>query len=176
MTLESISYIGQTIAAIAVVVSLLYLAVQVRHAERNQRAMMQQVRTGRGILLSMCFTEPSMANVMTKAMMGDAEFNPEEQTQLMAYTRSLALNLLDAHAFHEMSLLSDAAFERASAGSRWFFGMAPVRATWTSVNRAQFATQDAAIIEKMAIDGVPVSAPMNMIDAVKKARALTVAS
>jgi hypothetical protein len=42
MTLERIYYLSQSIASIAVVCSLIYLALQVRHAERSQRGVMQQ--------------------------------------------------------------------------------------------------------------------------------------
>jgi hypothetical protein len=170
MTLEQISYLSQTIAAFAVVVSLIYLAVQVRQTERNQRAMMQQVRTDRGITLSKCFTEPSMAGLMTKLTMDDPELTPQEQAQLMGYVRSLVLNLLDAHALHAMSFLSDEAYERASAGSRWFFAMPWARATWEGITRPQFTPRDAAVIDKMVMIGVPLSPPMQLTETGKKAR------
>lgn len=46
MSLEQIFYVSQSIAAVAVIASLLYLAQQVRQAERVQRATMQQGRAG----------------------------------------------------------------------------------------------------------------------------------
>jgi hypothetical protein len=48
MSLEQIFYVSQSIAAVAVIASLLYLAAQVRQAERVQRATMQQGRADRG--------------------------------------------------------------------------------------------------------------------------------
>jgi hypothetical protein len=47
MTLEQIFYLSQSIASVAVVGSLIYLGLQVRGAERSQRAIMQQGRADR---------------------------------------------------------------------------------------------------------------------------------
>lgn len=44
MTLEEINYISQTIAAAAVIASLVYLAIQTRQAARNSRAAMHENR------------------------------------------------------------------------------------------------------------------------------------
>jgi hypothetical protein len=169
MTLEQISYLSQTIAAVAVVVSLVYLAIQVRQTERNQRAMMQQVRTDRGIALSKCFTEPQMAALLTK-MLEDRELVAEEQAQLQGYVRSLTLNLLDAYALRSMGLLSDQAFERAGAGARWFLSYPHSRAVWIGMVRQQFTPPDAVIIDKMVIDGVLLAPPENLVEVAKKAR------
>lgn len=160
MLLEQISYFSQTVAAVAVVVSLIYLAIQVRQTERNQRAMMQQVRTDRGIVLSKCFSEPHMSVIWAKIMRDEPDFSREEQAQLLGYVRSLALNLLDAHALHQMKLLSDEAFERAGAGSRYFFARPRARATWELV-RPQFTSRDARVVDSMVIDGVALAAAVD---------------
>jgi hypothetical protein len=47
MTLEQIFYLSQSVASVAVVGSLIYLGLQVRSAERSQRAIMQQGRPDR---------------------------------------------------------------------------------------------------------------------------------
>jgi hypothetical protein len=49
MSLEQIFYVSQSVAAIAVVASIVYLAQQVRQSERIQRAMVQQGRADRAL-------------------------------------------------------------------------------------------------------------------------------
>lgn len=44
MTLEEIYFVSQTISSVAVVASLIYLALQTRQTARNQRALMHQAR------------------------------------------------------------------------------------------------------------------------------------
>ena len=48
-------------AAAAVVVAIAYLAIQVRQAERNPRALMQQARTERGMVLAASMEAPHTA-------------------------------------------------------------------------------------------------------------------
>ena len=47
MSLEQVFYLSQSLASIAVVGSLIYLGLQVRGADRSQRAIMQQGRADR---------------------------------------------------------------------------------------------------------------------------------
>jgi hypothetical protein len=46
VTLEQISYLSQSIAAIAVVASLVFVGVQIRQSEKTQRAAMHTSRLG----------------------------------------------------------------------------------------------------------------------------------
>jgi hypothetical protein len=47
MTFSDPASVGSFVSALAVLISLIYLALQVRQAERNQRALMQQGRADR---------------------------------------------------------------------------------------------------------------------------------
>ena len=62
MTLEEIYFISQTIAAVAVIASLVYLALQTRQAAKNSRAAMHESRAA---------TELHHIDTMT-----DREFHP----------------------------------------------------------------------------------------------------
>jgi hypothetical protein len=61
MSLEHIFYLSQSI--VAVIASLLYLAQQVRQAERVQRATMQQGRADRTSQASLATANPELARV-----------------------------------------------------------------------------------------------------------------
>jgi hypothetical protein len=63
MTLEQTFFLSQTIAAAAVVISIIYLARQVNQAERVQRAMMQQGRVDRTSKASLTMAHPEMARI-----------------------------------------------------------------------------------------------------------------
>ena len=47
MSLSDLASLGSFVSGLAVMISLIYLAVQIRQAERNQKAMIQQGRTAR---------------------------------------------------------------------------------------------------------------------------------
>lgn len=137
MSLEHIFYISQSIAAAAVIASLLYLAQQVRQAERVQRATMQQGRADRTSQASLATANPELARVFQKGVAGDAELTREEFTQWMLMSRALFLSGEDSFLQHEAGMLSDAAFESYVAGVKFYFSMPGMRAAW-KLSQGQF--------------------------------------
>src|SRR5262249_46688971 len=75
------------ISAIAVVVSLIYLALQVRHAEKTQRAQMHQARTERIINAALASMQPDISETVSKMMTPDAELTARESLQAYYYIR-----------------------------------------------------------------------------------------
>ena len=67
MSLSDLASIGSFVSDVAVVVSLIYLSVQVRHADRNQQAAIRQGRSTRTVDLFMLATDPSAADAIAKA-------------------------------------------------------------------------------------------------------------
>jgi hypothetical protein len=168
MTLEQVSNLSQAVAAAAVVVSIVYLAIQVRQAERNQRALMQQARTERGMVLAASMEAPHFAPIWVKVTSDTPDLGAEEVSILTSFLRRWALNVLDARANHAMSLLGDEALERTCAAARWGFAYPIARAVWTATVRETFTPADAAAFEALAMDGVPLSAG---VDAAARTRA-----
>lgn len=170
MTLEQLSSASQIVAAIGVIASLIYLALQVRQAEISQRALVLQARTDRGIKLSLCFSEPYLGALLAKVIRGEGDLDAAEQAALLGYIRSLALNVLDAQAQNKVGLLNDAGFERALAGARWFFSMPHARATWRLLH-VQFTPADVVNLNQLIVDPIPLAAPVDQVAAGKAIRA-----
>lgn len=170
MTLEQWSSASQIVAALGVIASLVYLALQVRQSEISQRALVLQARTDRGITLSICFSEPYMGALLAKLMRGEGDLDDGQQAALLGYVRSLALNVLDAQAQNQTGLLNSAGFERALAGARWFFSLPHARATWRLLH-TQFTAADVASINRLIVDPVPLAAPIDQVAAGNRIRA-----
>ena len=49
MTLSDLAAVGSFVSGIAVFLSFIFLALQLHQANRNQRSLMQQARTGRNV-------------------------------------------------------------------------------------------------------------------------------
>ena len=139
MSLEQIFYVSQSIAAVAVIASLLYLAQQVRQAERVQRATMQQGRADRTSQASLAAANPELARVLQKGMAGDTTLTREEFTQWMWICRALFLSGEDSFLQHEAGMLSDAAFDSYVAGVNFYFSMPGMRAAW-KLSEGQFGS------------------------------------
>ncbi len=139
MSLEHIFYLSQSIAAVAVIASLLYLAQQVRQAERVQRATMQQGRADRTSQASLATANPELSRVFQKAMAGDVGLTREEFAQWMLMCRALFLSGEDSFLQHEAGMLSDAAFNSYVAGVKFYFSMPGMRAAW-KLSEGQFGS------------------------------------
>lgn len=137
MSLEHIFYLSQSIAAVAVIASLLYLAQQVRQAERVQRATMQQGRADRTSQASLATANPELARIFQKGAAGDAELTREEFTQWMLISRALFLSGEDSFLQHQAGMLSDAAFSSYVAGVKFYFSMPGMRVAW-KLSEGQF--------------------------------------
>ena len=130
MSLEHIFYVSQSIAAVAVIGSLLYLAQQVRQAERVQRATMQQGRADRTSQASLTLASSELVRVFQKGISGSADLTREEFTQWLWICRALFLSGEDSFLQHEAGMLSDAAFDSYVAGVNFYFSMPGMRAAW----------------------------------------------
>jgi hypothetical protein len=81
MSLEQIFYLSQSVASVAVIGTLIYLGLQVRAAERSQRAIMQQGRADRAAHGALDLSDPDMARIFQKGAAGDARLTRKEFTQ-----------------------------------------------------------------------------------------------
>jgi len=70
MRLSDLASIGSLISSAAVLISLVYLALQIRQAERNQRALIHQGRASRMIALTTQIADPGIVDGYFLAIFG----------------------------------------------------------------------------------------------------------
>lgn len=104
MSLSDLASIGSLLSGVAVVVSLVYLALQVRHAEKTQRALMHQARTERLVNASLQCMHADIADMTTK-MVNGIELSPREVMQAYYYMRTQVVVVEDALWQHEAGFL-----------------------------------------------------------------------
>ncbi len=71
MTFEQLNILSQMIASLAVVVSLIYLAIQTRQVARGQKAMMHHARTEEITAHLMRASERDLSSAFVKAAKGE---------------------------------------------------------------------------------------------------------
>lgn len=67
MSLSDLAAIGSFVSGIAVFFSFFFLALQLRQANRNQKALMQQGRTGRNVDILLKLADPAMSETIALA-------------------------------------------------------------------------------------------------------------
>jgi hypothetical protein len=130
MSLEQVFYLSQSIASIAVVASLIYLGLQVRGADRSQRAIMQQGRANRSSNAALTVANSELAPVWQKGMDGDPTLTRDELTQWILICRAMFLSGEDSFLQHKVGTLDQAAFESYCAGIRTYMSRPGFRAAW----------------------------------------------
>jgi hypothetical protein len=146
MTLEEIFYASQSVASIAVVGSLIYLGLQVRGADRSQRAIMQQGRADRASKASLTVAGTELARIWEKGMAGDTTLTREEVTQWLLLCRAAFLSGEDSFLQYRAGALNQAAFDSYCAGVRAYMSHAGFRAAW-QLSAPQFAKDFREFVE-----------------------------
>ncbi len=146
MSLEQLFYLSQSIASVAVVGSLIYLGLQVRGADRSQRAIMQQGRADRTSKASLTVASADLARVWQRGMDADRTMTRQEVTQWLLLCRSAFLSGEDSFLQHKAGTLDQAAFESYCAGVRSYMSFPGFRAAW-KLSAAQFGKDFQAFVD-----------------------------
>jgi hypothetical protein len=154
MTLEEIFYASQSVASIAVVASLIYLGLQVRGADRSQRAIMQQGRANRAANTSLTVAA-QLAHIWEKGMAADPTLTRDEVTQWLLLCRSAFLSGEDSYLQYRAGTLDRTAFDSYCAGMRAFMSRAGFRAAW-KLSAAQFGKDFREFVDAQ-IAAAPIS-------------------
>jgi hypothetical protein len=165
MTLADLSTIAGLISSVAVLVSLIYLAIQVRQAERNQQASIRQGRATRAVDIILASAEPALVAAMPKGAAGDAAITALEFGQFAAIYGAFLASAEDTWLQHQEDLLTDAMFASFTASWRTTLAQPGVRALW-KLRRGGFEAGFAAFMDKLIAD-VPTTAPSDFFESWK---------
>jgi hypothetical protein len=112
MNWDAVSAVAEWGGTIAVVVSLLYVAVQLRQNTRYSRAATQQTLVNQSLFISRWVSEdPARIAVLRKAVDGFDALSPDEQYTAYAILSSWFAGLENALYFREAGICHDAVYE-----------------------------------------------------------------
>ncbi len=152
MTLTDLASIGSFVSGIAVVVSLIYLAIQVRQAQKTQRALMHQARAERIVNASLAAMQPDIADTVTKIIAG-AELSPRERLQSYYYMRVQVAVVEDALWQYDAGFLDKESLDTAVLNLRRVMLFPAVRAAWL-MQRPQLPPAVRDRIDKIVADSL----------------------
>jgi hypothetical protein len=140
MTFVDLASLGSFVSGIAVMISLVYLGVQVKQAEKNQRALMQQGRADR--ISQNCFNVAGagLSAIWNRGLNGDETLTAPEIDQFMMLFRGAMISAEDSFLQHEAGLLDPMAFNSFVAGVRHSVTLPGLRAAW-QISSNQFGAE-----------------------------------
>jgi len=161
MTLSNLSSIIGVISGLAVLASLVYLSLQVRQTERNQRALMNQGVINRISENLRWSTEPHIVELLTSVEAGKTQFTAEELFKLRFRLRNLLFNSQDVYVQHKNGLLDQITLDNSLIGIRSLLVVPVYRALW-KLHRETYAPEWIAYIDKL-IEETPLAKPTDAV-------------
>lgn len=112
MSLSDLASLGSFVSGIAVLVSLVYLALQVRQAERNQRAIVHQGRVEQSVDRLLRLMEPELLKPFMKGLYGrDASSEELEFQQFVFAMAAIAREAQDLYFQNDLGLLDETSLQ-----------------------------------------------------------------
>jgi hypothetical protein len=152
MTLSDVAAAASILSSGAVAVSLVYVALQVRQAEKNQRGLMQQGRADRASDAALRLADPQLSRVWQKGRHTPEDLTFEELDQFLMMCRMSLLSAEDSFLQHKAGLMEEAAYASFVAGVRSLSATFPgLRAGWR-MSRTEYGAEFAAFMDKIVSD------------------------
>ena len=130
MSLSDLASLGSFVNGLAVLISLVYLSLQVRQTKRNQQIAIRHSRASRIVELQRALADPGVAEAWLHGSGSPLEITQTEVSQYMNLCRALFFHFEDSFYQREEGLLNDDAFETVVAGVRFSARSPGWRAAW----------------------------------------------
>jgi hypothetical protein len=130
MSLSDLASLGSFVNGLAVLVSLIYLSLQVRQTKRNQQIAIRHSRASRIVDLQLALAGPGVAEAWLHGSGSPQDLTQTELSQFVNLCRALFFHFEDSFYQREEGLLNDDAFETVVAGARLSARSPGWRAAW----------------------------------------------
>ena len=120
MDLDTLARIGEFAGAIAVIVSLVYLSIQIRHNSRVVRSAALQAVNDTANQALAGVAAPGIAEIITKGLQDLDSLNPTERFQVMTHISILMIGFQNNFYQYKMGLLPKPVFQRQLGVIRWW--------------------------------------------------------
>ena len=157
MTLSDLASIGSFVSGLAVLVSLIFLNVQVRQTARHQRSMLLQSQASRSMDLEMRLAHPFMAPVWDNAVGKDGELTLREFRQVRHIVTANFKNGEESFFQYRDGLISEAGFDTVRQLVKTLVGFPRVRVIWRQ-SRALFDPGYVRLVDQL-LAAMPLYAP-----------------
>ncbi|HXC57246.1 MAG TPA: hypothetical protein VNU97_18240 [Rhizomicrobium sp.] len=160
MTLSDLASIGSLVSGIAVLVSLIYLALQIRQTEKNQRALMNQGVVTRAAELLTWMAQPEISDLIIKVRSGEREYSAQELTKLGLVLRAMLLTGQDAYIQRKSGLTDQVTFDATIGGVKFWLALPASRALW-KFDRTTYAPEWMSYVDRLIME-TPLAKPADI--------------
>ena len=156
MTLESVYFLSQIVAAVALIASLLFVGLQLRLSDKTQRALVHQATIQRTIELNQRLTDAHIVALVSKARDPRMSWSVEEIWQMRVMIRVIVLHVTDMQWQHRAGLLDASTFDSVLTVTRGVFALPGVRICWQMI-LPRVSAIDRALVETLLLKDQPAA-------------------
>jgi hypothetical protein len=160
MSLSDLASLGSFVNGVAVLISLIYLALQVRQTKRNQQIAIRHTRATRIVELHLALADLAVADAWLHGSGSPQEITQTELSQFNNLCRALFFHFEDSFYQREEGLLNDDAFETVVAGARLSARSPGFRAAWR-IARQNFGGRFLGFMDGVVAESA-VEAPVDL--------------
>jgi hypothetical protein len=130
LSLSDIAAVVSVVSGVAIVFSLIFLALQIRQSNRNQKSLMQQGRTARtvGILLKM--SDPYVGEIIAEAQINCAAMEPAKIWAFYGFAAAIFWTYEDSFLQLQANTLDDCSWESDATTIRRLLAYPVYRTVW----------------------------------------------
>jgi len=154
MTLGDLASIGSFVSGIAVLISLIYLSLQIRQNTLAHRASAHQSRSTFLKDHLHLLADPAIARIFIRGLAADTEMTEVEVTQFLVVMRAWCIGMSEMVWAHDHKALDDESYQTSVMALRGMFARPGARAFWQTYKST--ATPTFARL----VEGILETAPM----------------
>ena len=130
MSLSDLAAVGSFVSGMAVVISFVFLAFQIRQANRNQKSLMQQGRTARNVDILLKLTDSYMSETIAEADTNCATLSPAKIWAFYGLAGSVFWTYEDSFLQFRADTLDARSWASDVTTIRRLLGYLPYRVAW----------------------------------------------
>jgi len=161
MSLADLASLGSFVSGVAVLISLVYLSLQIRQNTKHSRALVQQGRAARIADTALRLAELPDESGFDKCFMGQSDVTPAELRRFLNVARAIFISAEDSYFQHRHGLLDDVSFASFEASLKNGMGSSGLGAAWKLTN-GMYEPEFRAYVERTMGD-LNLAAPQDRI-------------
>ncbi|HWY15044.1 MAG TPA: hypothetical protein VNX86_07925 [Rhizomicrobium sp.] len=130
MSLSDLAAVGTFVSSTAVVFSLIFLALQMRQANLNQRSLMQQGRTARNVDTLLKMSDPFVGELVAEADRNCAAMDPAKIWAFYGFAGSIFWNYENSFLQFQANMLDARSWNSDATVLKRLLGYPAYRVAW----------------------------------------------
>ena len=152
MSLSDLASIGSFVSAFAVLVSLIYLSLQIQQNTKHSRALIQQGRAARICQSLTDMAELDWTDGMDACFAGAADVDPKDLRRFNFIARTYFVSAEDSFLQHQEGLMDSQVFDGFEGSMRAGLAASPgFRKAW-KISRLSYVPAFREYVDRLAID------------------------